>query len=234
MKNGKKIAVGVLVSLLAVFILLIAAILIVPRFIDRGAVGDKVRSEVSKLVGGEFDFERVDLALFPAPHVLLADPKLVLAQRLTAAAQAIEIYPEILPLFTGKINLKHARLRQPDLVITLPKAKPGDQAPAKPLAVGDLLRSVATAMAGLPELNLPAVNGRITKGRVKLVYDNTTTFELHDLEADLQSGSDKVTFQITAASDILDSLSISGWTNLRQIKSSARIVLKNLRPGRCL
>jgi hypothetical protein len=44
MKKGKKIVVGVLVCLLAVSILLIAATLIVPRFIDRGAVGGQSAS----------------------------------------------------------------------------------------------------------------------------------------------------------------------------------------------
>ena len=84
------------------FILLLAAILIVPRFIDRDAVADEVRREVSKLVEGEFDFE------------------------------------------------------------------------------------------------------------------------LHDVEADLQKVSDKVTFLMTGASGILNSVSISGWTNIRQFKSNAR------------
>jgi hypothetical protein len=113
MKNGRgrKTTVYLLVCLCAGLILLLAAILIVPRFIDRDAVVDKVRREVSKLVEDEFDFE------------------------------------------------------------------------------------------------------------------------LHDVEADLQNVSGKVTFLITGASDILSSVSISGWTNIRQFKSYARILLKNLRPG---
>ena len=114
-RRGKKIAVGLLACLLSVFILLFAAILIVPRFIDRDIVKDKVRREVSQLVEGEFDFKRIDLSFFPMPHVLLADATLNLPQRLTASAQLIEVYLEILPLLTGKINLNNARIQQPDL-----------------------------------------------------------------------------------------------------------------------
>jgi hypothetical protein len=62
-RRGRKIAAGLLVCLGAVLILLFAAILIVPRFIDRDAVLDKVRREVSKLVEGQFDFKRIDLSL---------------------------------------------------------------------------------------------------------------------------------------------------------------------------
>jgi hypothetical protein len=40
------------------FILLLAAILIVPRFIVRDSMGNKLRSEVSKLVKGEFDYSK--------------------------------------------------------------------------------------------------------------------------------------------------------------------------------
>ncbi|MGB5620277.1 MAG: AsmA family protein, partial [Desulfobacterales bacterium] len=113
-RRGKKIAVGLLACLGAGFILLLAAILIVPRFIDRGSMGDKLRSEVSKLVDGEFDFKRIDLSLFPSPHVLLADATLNIPQRISASIQVIEVYIEILPLLTGKINLNNARIQQPD------------------------------------------------------------------------------------------------------------------------
>jgi hypothetical protein len=230
-RRGKKIAVGLLACLLCVFILLFAAILIVPRFIDRDVLKDKVRREVSKLVEGEFDFKRIDLSLFPAPHVLLFEPELNLPQRLTASAQVIEVYLEILPLLSGKINLNNVRIQQPDLNIMLPKSRPGDKAPASPVAVGDLLRNVSATLAELPVFHIPTVNGRVINGRIKLVYDNTVAVELHDVEADLKNVSDNVTFRITGNSDILNSVSISGRTNIRQSKGSARILLTNLRPG---
>ena len=96
--RGRKIAVGLLVCLGACFILLLAATPIVPRFIDRDAVADKVCREVSKLVKGEFDFKRIDLSFFPTPHVLLADAILNIPQRITASVKVIEVYLEILPL----------------------------------------------------------------------------------------------------------------------------------------
>jgi hypothetical protein len=57
-RRGRKIAVDLLACLGAGFILLLVAILIVPRFIDRGSMGDNLRSEVSKLVKGEFDYSK--------------------------------------------------------------------------------------------------------------------------------------------------------------------------------
>lgn len=228
-RRGRKIAVGLLACLGAGFILLLTAILIVPRFIDRGSMGDKLRSEVSKLVDGEFDFKRIDLSLFPSPHVLLADATLNIPQRISASIQVIEVYIEFLPLLTGKINLNNARIQQPDLKIMLPKTISGESAQANPEAVGDLLRNVSAAFAALPVFKIPAFNGHVTKGRLKLVYDNTTAFELHDFEADLQNVSDKVSYRITGNSDILNSVSISGWTNIRQIKGNTRILAKNLR-----
>jgi uncharacterized protein involved in outer membrane biogenesis len=136
MKNrrGRNIAVDLLACLGAGFILLLAAVLIVPRIIDRGSMGDNLRSEVSKLVNGVFDFKRIDLSLFPMPHVLLADAMLNLPQRITASALVIEVFLEILPLLTGKINLSNARIQQPDLNIMLPKPTSGDSAPASVIA----------------------------------------------------------------------------------------------------
>ena len=133
-RRGRNIAVDLLACLGAGFILLLAAVLIVPRIIDRGSMGDNLRSEVSKLVKGVFDFKRIDLSLFPMPHVLLADATLNLPQRITASALVIEVFLEILPLLTGKINLSNARIQQPDLNIMLPKPTSGDSAPASVIA----------------------------------------------------------------------------------------------------
>jgi len=49
-RRGRKTAVSLLVSMGAGFILLLAAIIIVPRFIVRDSMGNNLRSEVSKLV----------------------------------------------------------------------------------------------------------------------------------------------------------------------------------------
>ncbi len=75
MKRRKKIALSLLVVFCTVTILLVTAILITPLLIDHTGVGDKVRGQVSKLVGGEFDFKQVELSLFPTPSVVLTSPK---------------------------------------------------------------------------------------------------------------------------------------------------------------
>jgi len=118
-------------------------------------MGDKLRSEVSKLVKGEFDFKRIDLSLFPIPPVLLAGATLNLPQRITASVQVIEVYLEILPLLNGKIKFSNARIQQPDLNIMLPKSTPGDSAPASPEAAGNLLRNVSAAFSALPVFKIP-------------------------------------------------------------------------------
>jgi hypothetical protein len=57
-RRGRKTAVSLLVSMGAGFILLLAAIIIFPRFIVRDSMGNNLRSEVSKLVKGEFDYSK--------------------------------------------------------------------------------------------------------------------------------------------------------------------------------
>lgn len=91
MKKRVKIALSLLVVFCAVTILLVTAILITPWLIDHTVVGDKVRGEVSKLVGGEFDFKEVDLSFFPIPSVVVASPKINLSQKLLASAEETSV-----------------------------------------------------------------------------------------------------------------------------------------------
>jgi len=101
------------------------------------------------------NFKRIDLSLFLSPHVLLADATLNIPQRISASIQVIDVYLEILPLLTRKINLNNARIQQSDLNIMRPKPAPGDSAPASPEAVGDLLRNVSAAFFALPVFKIP-------------------------------------------------------------------------------
>jgi hypothetical protein len=108
MKNriGRNVAVDLLACLGASYILLLTAILIVPRFIDRVSIGDKLCSEVSKLVNGEFNLKCRDPSLFPMPPVLLADETSNLMQRITSSAQVIEVYLCAIKFAAGTLESK--------------------------------------------------------------------------------------------------------------------------------
>jgi len=228
MKIVQKTTAIILVFLCAIATLLIAIPLITPWLIDHTSAGNKVRTELSQLVGGKFNFKQVDFSLFPAPCVVLTNLEINFPGQLIASAEAIELYPEILPLFTGRFFLKQAVIKRPEVTVTVPESHNVNKKSSSPLEISRVLPILSNTLARLSKIDLPVNHGTIIEGGFSLVYDNKTVLTLHEIEADLRNVSKNLQFQITAASDIFNKFSVTGSINTVQRKSSAHIELKNL------
>lgn len=221
---------GTIASFFAVLMLLLAAVLVLPKLIDLEAVRDRVRSELTEIVGAEVDFKRMDLSIFPSPHVSLYEPSLVLPTRLTASAEAITVYPEILPLLSWKLEIRELLIRQPDLSITLTATPKKKDASEKPPTISDLSQRIRAVVSAFPEFHIPNISSQLTGGRFKLIYGNKQVIEFHKIMGHLTNASNRIEFQLTGAPNLGEKASVSGWINTRQMKSNIRVLLTQLWP----
>ncbi len=222
----------VLVFFCTVTILLLAGILAGPWFIEHTTLGSKVRSEISRLIDGSFDYKQVDLSFFPVPHLLLVQAKITLPRQVTGLAESIEIYPQIGPLFTGHFTLKRAVVNGPAITVVLPDSTAESKKPSRPFEMSRVLPTVANVLARLPEFFLPVTSGTITGGSLTLVSGNKTVFSLRDVEAEIQNRSKKVTFQAKATSDIFAQVSTSGSIEEGQGDMNVHAGLKKVQFGK--
>ncbi len=197
MKKGAKIAVSLLIFLCTVAVLLVTVVLITPWLIDQPVVGAKVRSEVSELVGGQFDFKLIDLSLFPTPHLVLVSPEINIPQRLTASAESIEIYPEIFSLLTGRLAFKETLLKRPEVTVTIPESTAGSKGFFSSPEIKQVMPVLFTK---LTERYLPVNHAAITDGSMVVVYNDNTVFTLHNIQADLRNESKKTAIDFKLAS----------------------------------
>jgi len=162
--KSRKIVVGAVIGMVAVFIILFLALLVLPRLIDSEAFKSKIRSELSRKVGGKIDFDRLDFSVFPVPHVTLGKVSVILPKKSAGSAEMISIYPKVLPLLSGKIGFREIRVRQPDVTITMQKSLKEEKTPAKSPAVSDVMRQIVSVFTTPPALQLPDVDGYIENG----------------------------------------------------------------------
>ncbi|MGA9261932.1 MAG: AsmA family protein, partial [Desulfobacterales bacterium] len=230
MDKRRKIVVGVLIGMFAVLLMLFAAAVVLPRLIDSETLKNKIRSKFSQKVGGGIDFDRLDFSVFPAPHVTLDKVSVILPKKFAGSAEMISIYPKILPLLSGKIGFREIRVRQPDVTITMQKSLKEEKTPAKSPAVSDLMRQIVSVFATPPALLLPDVDSYIENGRFKLMYDSRAAVELDHVEARLTTAAGSLKFQVTGTSNLVESVSMSGWIDTREVKGNAQILLTQLQP----
>ncbi len=79
--------------------------LISSRLIEKEAVKEKILSGISEKLGGKVSFRRVDIAILPRPCVVVHQAQLALAEDIKGTVESLRIYPEILPLLSGKIRI---------------------------------------------------------------------------------------------------------------------------------
>ena len=169
MDKSRKIVVGAVIGIVSIAILLFAAVLVLPKLIESETLKAKIRSEFSRTVGGEIDFDRLEFSVFPLPHVTLDKASVRLPKKLTGSAEMISVTPKILLMLSGKISFREIRVRQPDVTITLHKSLEEEKPPAKSPAVSDMMRQIASVFVTPPAHRLPDVDGFVEKGRFKLI-----------------------------------------------------------------
>jgi hypothetical protein len=226
----KKIAIGIIACLFALFILPLAAIFIVPTLIDNETVRAKVRSEIKERAGVDSDFKHLRPSLFPFPHIIVDQVALSIPPGVRGKAVSLTIHPKILPLFRGKVQITVLRLDSAELDYTLPK-KPATKKPAsQPFSLHDLGKKVRSVVSRFPEFKMPDLDFRVINSKVKLFDGGRKLLELTEVNFHLEGPPAKRKLTVHCTSNLWQGISMSGLLDTRTFKGSGRIQLKQFRP----
>ncbi len=81
------------------------------------------------------DFEKLDIGLFPTPRAVASGVRIAVPGMLSATAKSLTLFPSILPLMAGRVELKELQLTSLQMQVTLPDvsetAHPPEASPAK-------------------------------------------------------------------------------------------------------
>ncbi|MGA9478808.1 MAG: hypothetical protein WBV21_13595, partial [Desulfobacterales bacterium] len=90
------------------------------------------------------------------------------------------------------------------------------------------MRQIVSVFATPPALQPPDVDGYIENGRFKLMVDNRAAVELDHVGARLTTAAGSLKFQVTGTSNLVESVSMSGWIDTGEVKGKAQILLTQL------
>ncbi len=121
MRLRRKIALslGGLFCFLLAF--LAAAVILAPAYLNSPKIKAKIETAVSRELGGTVQYERLDLSVFPRPHVTFRETRLSLPKTAKGTLKLLSIYPQLVPLVQGRLFVSLIQVREPDLKIALPE-----------------------------------------------------------------------------------------------------------------
>ncbi len=185
MNRRRKFGVGIGVSVLIVLILLFAGVLIAPKVVDSEAVKARVRSEIKETAGIDIDFEHLVLDFFPHPHIIIDRVVLSMPPTLKGKAVSVSVYPKILPLFLGKMQITDLRLDSAELDYTLPKKPAAGKATPQPITYYNLAKKIQSVVATLPEFKIPDLDFRVNDSSATLFIGKQKFLELTEFNSHL-------------------------------------------------
>ncbi len=220
------VAGGLGVILLA---LLFTLAVVAPRAISREPIKTRIRSELSKAVGGALDFDRLGILLFPRPGVAVHGASITIPETGRGTIESLQVYPRILPLFRGNVHIGKLLISEPAFQLDLAKL-PGL---GREKTESDPSRTLDEKAASLFEVlasKVPNLEVELEEGRLELVDEGQTVFHIQDLDANvlLPPGGPKV--RITCRSNLWQDLSIDARLDARSLKGGGRIELSRFQP----
>jgi hypothetical protein len=142
--------------------LMAAFVLLGTWYVNQEPFQNRVRAVVADRAGKMFTFQKLRLSLFPRPRVTVLNPMVTVPDRIDLSLRSATIYPEVLPLFSGKIRISRLDLERPELTVTLaeePGAKPEDPSAVFEEARSEIRSAVEAVQDIAPDFHVEIGNG---------------------------------------------------------------------------
>ena len=221
----------VIISLAGIFLCLLIIVLIVtPHLINLDTVKEKIKRQYAADTGGEIEYRRIDPGFFPRPHIVISEVSIKKTNNASGTVDSVRVYPKILPLFTGDLQIGAVYFRSPEITIQLPAASTGERQSSTPLSFEALRDDLHATLALIAELKIPRLVIRIRNGQVHFLHGNDRFLGLQSLNGRVRPRSDAIEFAAECQSNFWESIAIEGRYEEPGFKIRSRIQLNQFRP----
>ncbi len=193
----RAVLIGTLVLLVALFAVLL---LLTPIGLRSEWARQLIEPRVSEAAGGRFTYAALQLSIFPRLGITVTHAILD-REELSAAAEAITVFPKLWPLVRGAFQPAEIRVIAPDVRLDAALFTRG--ASAAPI---DLSRAGDPAAVELLR-QLPRVDINISGGRVRIAGPGEFNVDIRSIQADLRLADTPLAAKLRCESNL--------WKNLR-------------------
>ncbi|NNL75279.1 MAG: AsmA family protein, partial [Desulfobacterales bacterium] len=213
MSTRKTIKVWLFRCLLILGILAVAALVLVPRLINLEMVRSNITDKLSRDLGGEITYRQLQLSYIPSPHVVIHKAEILVPDSYQIKIHRLKIYPQLVPLLKGRLQVAFIRLEYADYFMKLPQISNTEQKADEITSIDDIIKSITATLRTLPKFKLPDLKLKLKYGKVNLVDPFGRMFKLRQLQGDYHRSPNKLDFSIRCQSNLWDQVVVTGSLN---------------------
>ncbi|MFA6148182.1 MAG: AsmA-like C-terminal domain-containing protein [bacterium] len=185
--------------------LLAALAFLMPRWINGEAVKAGILARVSRATGGTMRYDRLDLAWFPRPRVVVRRLVMDLPHRAAGSVESLTLYPAVFPLFRGGYRVAKIVADAPDLAVEIPPRGKEE----KPLTIEEVRVRIAELLSAL-SADAPGLVIEVRRGRVALSIGPRPVCALREVEGRIVLPPKRLEVDVRCASNLWENLTLNG------------------------
>ncbi len=212
-----------------IFLLLTILIFFLPKLLNLEAVKAKIRTDISRNVGGRVEFQRIDLSVFPRPLAIIHQMSLSIPDKFSCNVKFLKAYPKIFSLFTGRIQIAEIRLEAPDIRIELTD-QTGENRKNTWIGGFEEIEKKTASWLVLAASKTPGLTIRVHQGKLDLVKKDQPVLWFRNVHARLSLPSNKLRARLTCQSNAWKKISLEGQLEPMELKSNGKIRVTRLQP----
>jgi len=229
MSKRKKITIWVMGVIGALLVLLLILMLLLPRVINLEPIKQKIIARISQEVGGELEFQRIDLSFLPRPRVIIHQGSLSIPGKVAGTLEALKVYPRILPLLRGRIRIAMLRVEAPQFKMALPKTPRKKEEKRGAFSLATIQEAVAPVL-GVMAVKAPGLTLVVDGGNFDLTEGNRSVFSFQDIHGRIGLPPDKLEIDLACISNLWESIALEGRLDPESFEGGGRIQARDFKP----
>jgi AsmA-like protein len=219
MRLRRKIVLSLAVVLCATLGLLMATLLLALRYINSTPIKSKIETEISRELGGTVRYQRLDISIYPQPHVVFHEMHLSIPKNINGTVKFISIYPKISPLLKGKLFVSRIRIHEPDLTIVLPETV-GEVRP-EALSLPEVKKNIRLFLGYFQAIG-PGLVVDVARGRIVLMRKGHVFLSLRDAGVRFNAPPGAMDIMLKANTELWGAFSLKGRYSFGEEKTEVK------------
>jgi hypothetical protein len=213
-----------------IFIILALIIsLLLPSLIGPEYLKTKIVEQISLKTGHQIKLQSVDIQFFPRLHAEMHDARLSVPGKFIITIGTLKAYPEILPLFKGKVNIDKLYLDTPSVRAFIHERPEEDTKLHEEVTFEEIEKKLKIIFSNgaVKDTNLAL---QIRNGKAGFYEGNRLYFEFDNITSNIKLRPGWITIALNGRSNFCERISVNGKIFPYTSTGEGRIDLLNLNP----
>ncbi len=224
-------AAGVCIAL--ILVLAAIAALVAPRLIKLAPLRKQLVTQLSAQLQAKVDLASLRVSLFPLPHVVLDQLRLSVSPTFDATIESAAVYPRLLPLFTGNLQLAQVSIAGALVQLNLPRESAIEATTRNATATRGLRERLAAGLSKVSSVaaaRAPGLAVRLTHGVLSVTAADGEAFAFTDIHGAIHLPPDRLSIDLAAGSNVWEQATLRAAIDPASVHGDGRIMVTGLRP----